>query len=389
MKKLRVFLDLAAALFFLAVTSSCSSSDDDIPTVVVPKTWSSVAPGRFHTMAVRSDGTLWTWGLRSNARLGINPIRYDSIPTRVGVASDWIAVCSGENHTVALKSNGTLWGIGANNWAQLGSGSDELYRVTPTQIGTDRDWQYFATGNDNGVTVKNNGQIYTWGSYNYPEWNQGFFIDDHPVMVANLIGIVKLAAGGVHNLAIKTDGSLWAWGRNAWGELGDGMPTESMRATPLRLGTENNWTSVAAGRYHSFALKTNGTLWAWGNNAFGQLGIGPGNSYVPMQIGTDNNWKSVAAGITYGVALKTDGSLWSWGSNYFGQLGDGTQTDKNNPVQVGDAHNWASLFGGYTNTFAKKADGTLWAWGNNDNGQLGIGSTANTSVPVLVNCPQL
>ncbi len=108
-----------------------------------------------------------------------------------------------------------------------------------------------------------------------------------------------------------------------------------------------------------------------------------------MQIGTDNNWKAVAAGITYGVALKTDGSLWSWGSNYFGQLGDGTQTDRNSPAQVGNARNWVSVFGEYTNTFAKKADGTLWAWGNNDNGQLGIGSTTNSLVPILVNCPQL
>lgn len=389
MKNLHSYLNFAAALLLLAVTSSCSSSDDDIPTVVAPKTWSSVAPGHFHTMAVRSDGTLWTWGLRSNSRIGLTPIRQDSIPTRVGVDSDWVAVCSGENHTIAIKSNGTLWGIGANNWAQLGSGTDGLYRVTPRQIGTDRDWQYLATGNDNGVTIKSNGQIYTWGSYNYPEWNQGFFIDDHPVTAGNLTGILKFAAGGVHNLAVKADGSLWGWGRNAWGELGNGTPTESMQATPMRIGTGNDWTSVAAGRYHSFGLQSNGTLWAWGNNAFGQLGIGPGNSYTPTQIGTDNNWKTAAAGITYGIALKTDGSMWSWGSNYFGQLGDGTQTDRNSPVQVGDAYNWVALFGGYTNTFAKKADGTLWAWGNNDNGQLGIGSTNNTLVPVLVNCPQL
>ena len=135
----------------------------------------------------------------------------------------------------------------------------------------------------------------------------------------------QIAAGSYHTLAIKSDGTLWAWGYNYSGQLGDG--TTSNKTTPVQIGTGTNWSQIAAGGYHTLAIKSDGTLWAWGYNSYGQLGDGAsgGGNYktTPVQIGTGTNWSQIAAGGYHTLAIKSDGTLWAWG-NYYGQLGDAT-----------------------------------------------------------------
>src|SRR3989337_2999238 len=133
----------------------------------------------------------------------------------------------------------------------------------------------------------------------------------------------QIAAGSYHTLAIKSDGTLWAWGYNYSGQLGDG--TTSNKTTPVQIGTGTNWSQIAAGGYHTLAIKSDGTLWAWGGNSFGQLGDGTSSDYktTPVQIGTGTNWSQIAAGGYHTLAIKSDGTLWAWG-NYYGQLGDAT-----------------------------------------------------------------
>src|SRR3989337_2185821 len=135
----------------------------------------------------------------------------------------------------------------------------------------------------------------------------------------------QIAAGSYHTLAIKSDGTLWAWGYNYAGQLGDG--TTSNKTTPVQIGTGTNWSQIAAGGYHTLAIKSDGTLWAWGYNSYGQLGDGAsgGGNYktTPVQIGTGTNWSQIAAGGYHTLAIQSDGTLWAWG-NYYGQLGDAT-----------------------------------------------------------------
>jgi alpha-tubulin suppressor-like RCC1 family protein len=151
---------------------------------------------------------------------------------------------------------------------------------------------------------------------------------------------------------------------------------------PIQIGTANDWQSIYAGCGHSFAIKTNGTLWAWGWNSIGQLGTGT-NSHVPIQVGTSTNWQSASAGGTHSVALKTDGTLWAWGSNQYGQLGNGTTNNSYVPIQIGTATDWQNVSAGlYWHTTALKTDGTLWAWGDNEYGQLGDSTYIDSNIPI-------
>ncbi|NBV21606.1 MAG: hypothetical protein EBS05_06750 [Proteobacteria bacterium] len=181
----------------------------------------------------------------------------------------------------------------------------------------------------------------------------------------------------------STGATLWAWGYNAFGQLGNGTTADQL--SPVQIGTDVHWQAAAAGSNHTVAVKSDGTLWAWGGNANGQLGDGTTTAHSsPVQIGTDTNWQAVAAGASYTVAVKSDGTLWAWGVNTFGQLGDGTTTERHSPVQIGSATTWQKVTAGYAHTLGIRTDGTLWAWGNNPDGQLGDGTTTDRHSPVRV-----
>ncbi|RYY72071.1 MAG: T9SS type A sorting domain-containing protein [Chitinophagaceae bacterium] len=192
-----------------------------------------------------------------------------------------------------------------------------------------------------------------------------------------------LSAGGGQTLAIKPDGTLWGWGENASSQLGDG--TSASNPIPAQIGTATNWLKVSTNTHHTLAIKTDGTLWAWGGNQYGQVGDGTNiDKNTPVQIGTDTNWKAVEAGILHSIALKTDGTIWSWGGNMFHQLGDGTSINRNFPAQIGTESDWASINSNSSHTMAIKNNGTLWSWGGNSDGQLGDGTLVFRSNPVQV-----
>jgi alpha-tubulin suppressor-like RCC1 family protein len=180
-----------------------------------------------------------------------------------------------------------------------------------------------------------------------------------------VVGGATIAAGASCTLAIKSDGSLWAWGTNYYGQFGIGSNTATVDYTPVQVSSDKNWAAISGTSNSTFALKSDGSLWAWGQNSSGQLGLGDtANRNVPIQVGTDKNWAAISGTGYHTLALKSDGSLWAWGSNNSGGLGDGTRADRNAPVQVGSDKNWAAVAASGA-TVALKTDGTLWAWGAN------------------------
>ena len=217
-----------------------------------------------------------------------------------------------------------------------------------------------AAGSFDTFELKSDGTLWAWGYDGQGQLGNGT-IGNFPVQIGtdNNWMTVSPSIGGFHTVALKLDGTLWAWGWNTYGQLGDG--TNFDKYSPIQIGGDRNWVSVAAGESYTVALKSNGTLWAWGN-------------YVvsPVQVNTDNNWVSVAAGGSGTVALKSNGTLWAGGNN-------GASL-----VQIGTDNKWVSVAAGNNHMVALKSDGTLWAWGQNGSGQLGTGDTANRDSPAQI-----
>ena len=226
--------------------------------------------------------------------------------------------------------------------------------------------------------------LYSWG-YNFRgQLGLGDTVDrSSPVQV----GITEwLTASGGYNWAgaIKTNNTLWTWGNNSAGQLGNGT-TGSVFSTPIQVGVYTNWSQIAAGANDGLAIKTDGTLWAWGQNAFGAAGQGTtGVVNTPAQVGALTTWLKIASGAYHVLAINTAGQLYAWGGNNYGGLGQGNTTNYSSPVQVGALTTWAKIAGGPYASYAIKTDGAFWSWGYNHKGQLGVGNTTNYSSPVQI-----
>ncbi|MDR0499403.1 MAG: hypothetical protein LBH03_06715, partial [Holophagales bacterium] len=196
----------------------------------------------------------------------------------------------------------------------------------------------------------------------------------------------KAAAGHSFSMFIKPDGGLWVFGSNQHIILSDDS-RKKRQHNPIRIGMSKKWAAVWAGYYHCVALKTDGSLWAWGKNDQGQNGDGTRTRKIrkaPVRVGTAKDWGSASAGGSHTVALKTDGSLWAWGNGSFGQLGDGTEADRYKPIRVGGDTDWVAVSAGEDHTVALKSDGSLWAWGANICGALGDGTPTRRHTPIRV-----
>ncbi|MCL2608264.1 MAG: putative Ig domain-containing protein, partial [Methanomassiliicoccaceae archaeon] len=334
-----------------------------------------VSAGSMHTMAIRSDGTLWGWGDNEAGQIGLGPdIKITSIPARVGDADDWICVSAGSYFTIALNSKGELWSCGSNLYGQLGQ-KDRESRNILTRIGNANDWSSVSAGGGNVTAINTNGELWMWGDNFHGQL--GFDISvAGSVSTPTRVGTDNdwaFSAANDHTMAIKKNGTLWAWGLNDTGQLGLGDNAD--RNTPVQVGTDT-WKTVAIRQQHTIAVNTNGELWSWGDNKHGQLGLGTvgGGVNSPTRVGDTDDWSLAAMGREHTAAIKTNGELWAWGDNRSGQLGFVTAENKTGvPARVGDADNWTQISIGAYHTAAANAEGELLLWGLNYFGQLGSG----------------
>jgi len=301
----------------------------------------AVSSGVNFSLALKSDGTVWAWGTNSGGQLGDGTTTRRTTPVKVNSLTDVVAITSSNGHSMALKADGTVWTWGGSGSGELGQGNNTSSNV-PKQIPNFGGVASITSGNYHSVVVKTDGTVWTWGSNIFGQLGDGKvggqYNTNVPKQVAGLTGVVQVNAGIGHNLAVKSDGTIWAWGDNSQGQLGDG--TKTRRTVPTKIPNHQNFIAAGGGGYSSFGLKSDGTLWAWGNNASAQLGIGTAGEDVltrlgltgtvapvtqisaPRQILTDVQKINIVS--QHAFALKSDNTVWAWGKNEFGQLGDGT-----------------------------------------------------------------
>lgn len=304
--------------------------------------WSMISADGSSTMAIKTDGTLWGWGFNQYGSVGVGTLSHVYSPTQVSGGGTWKEVDTTYNFTTAIKTDGTLWAWGTSSGGRSGSGSTSTYwRSTPGQIGTSSNWNSVGTGGGATYGIKTDGTLWGWGFY------VGAALISTPIQIGIASDWKSISIGIIHAGAIKNDGTLWMWGDGYYGQTGFGNQADT--SSPIQLGS-GIWKQVSVGKNHTLAIKTDGTLWAWGYNNYGQIGNGLSGHFLsyssPIQIGSLTNWKMIGAGSDHATAIKTDGTLWAWGYNYNGQLGLGDIVNRSSPTQVGSLTGWKKVTSG-------------------------------------------
>ncbi len=346
----------------------------------------TAAGGQYHSLVVKSDGTVWAWGYNGYGQLGDGTYTQAFTVVQVSGLTGVTAVSAGANHSLALRSDGTVWAWGYNGYGALGNGNNTSSN-TPVQVSGLTSVSAIAAGDNHSVAMKSDGTVWTWG------YNGNGQLGDGGVNARNtpyqVTGISAIAIGGgdSHTLVVLAGGAMKSWGNNNNGQLGDGTQTEAHN--PVSVSSVSTMSLTVGGALFSRALKSDGTVWGWGYNGFAQLGdntVATPRLTAVQTVGL-TSVSAVAAGIYHGLALKGDGTVWGWGYNPYGAVGDGATTQRNAPVQVTGLTAISSIAAGQYHSVAVASDGSVWTWGYNAQGQLGDGTTANQPAPVRVADP--
>jgi alpha-tubulin suppressor-like RCC1 family protein len=339
--------------------------------------WTAVSTGSYNTGAIQNptNSNLWMWGLNDLGQLGQSNTTNRSSPVQVnGILWGWSQLTVGQGVTLALLSNGSLWTWGGNTYGQLGVGSIGTNILSPVQIGALSTWTRISAGNYFAFALKNDGTLWSWGNNSNGQLGintSTLSAISNPVQSGTVSTWTQVSCGYNFTMAIQSNGTLWAWGRNNASQLGLGDITD--RSSPAQIGALSTWSRISSGNTFTAAIQSNGTLWTWGNNLNGQLGVNTNIVRIssPVQVGALSTWTQVACGYSI-LALQTPGTLWSWGYNVWGQLGQSDTTNRSSPVQVGALSTWTKISAGNLYSTAIQSNGTLWSWGNNSFGQLGL-----------------
>jgi hypothetical protein len=307
--------------------------------LLTPVGFDTLTAGENHTCGLEhGTGAIWCWGYNASGQLGAGDVAARDAPTKVPMPARALVLAAGYNHTCAISADRSLWCWGDNTEGQLGRGDAQgaPNALSPVRIGVNSDW-------------------------------------------------LGVSGGQGHTCAIEAPGSMWCWGRNTESETGTDPSTVQLRA-PSRTGAFIDWRSVEVGQDSSCGIRSDGSLWCWGSNQFGQLGSDPSDTPVtePTRVGASTDWAQISIDTFSACALKMDRSLWCWGRNAEGQLGLGDTQDRYEPTQVGSLTAWTSMSVGRFHTCAGQAGGGVSCMGENSSGQLGLGDTVRRNVPTAL-----
>ncbi|MBS4098800.1 MAG: hypothetical protein KGZ83_18415 [Sulfuricella sp.] len=348
-----------------------------VPPVFAATVRPALAAGYSHMLALRSDGTVWSWGDNTSNQLGDATVKLRTVPGQVAGLAGAVAVSAGDIHNLVLLANGEVWAWGNNTYGQLGDGTQTTHDA-PAKVQGLSDVIAIAAGGFSNLALKRDGTVWAWGFNIYGQLGLGTTSDVAvPTQITGLADVVGIAACRSYSgcgAALKRDGSVWTWGNNGSGQLGDG--TRTNRSQPARIAIANV-TRLSVGSEFLFAELSDGSVWAWGRNDLGELGDGTtANRLVPAPVAALQGYRQLAGGLYHALGVAPDGSVRAWGQNVAGEVGDGSKTQRNTPVAVvGAPANPAAMLGGQWFSAALGADGALWTWGENSSGQLGRGMT--------------
>ena len=328
---------------------------------------------------------MYAWGSNSSGALALNDAVNRSQPTIALGGTAWSTVFGGGG---GIKTDGTLWRWGYNFLGNVGNNTSGNAISSPVQeISSSANWSK-ADCNQFGITaaIKTDGTLWSWGNgSNGALGTNDIVCYSSPVQEASTsTNWSEVSCGNTYAAAIKSDGTLWSWGANGFGNLGTNNTT-SYSSPVQETSSSSTWSKISSGFNHTVAIKTDGTLWSWGRNNLGQLGTNNVTCYSsPVQeTSSSTDWAEVSCASEFTVAIKTDGTLWAWGYNLYGTLGTNNTTCYSSPVQeVSSSTNWSIVDCSSGHTSAIKTDGTLWGWGFNSSGQLGTNNTTCYSSPV-------
>ena len=376
-----------------------------------PSTGPAVAAGGVFTLSLRADGSLWSWGSNSHGTLGDSSLLAQRVRPNViatpprAAGTSWSFVDASDTNSAALRSDGSLWVWGQNTYGQIGNGVSGSAQYVPRRVPTPplatpgTTWTQVELGQMTTLALRSDYSLWGWGRSDRGMLGNGTLgpdiVNPAQVITPSTAAVntywTSMAAGQVFAVALRSDGTLWAWGYTGDGSLGGGVSTVPIESAPVQVaapvGTAPGaqWTQVAAGYAHALALRSDGSLWAWGSNNTGQLGIGTtaARSFVPVRVDTPagaalgTTWLKVWAGNEHSLALRSDSTLWVWGRNTEGQLGDNTTITRLAPVQEFTHGRWISASAGQFHSLAMRA-GRVHASGgmdfNTNAGQLGDGT---------------
>jgi len=358
----------------LIVTDALSSTASLTATVqvIIPERVESslISAGLNHTLAIVSGSALRAWGYNFYGQLGNGGWTDQNLPVKPLTDREFTGISALEYCSIAIGDDGNIWAWGYVPLPQYYTWDK---KNTPVIIDSSGDWRSISAGGFNYLMAV---------KYNNSLWKCD--VNGIMVKVNEDLDWQSVSNGLDHICAVKTDGTLYTWGDNFYGQLGlEGVVPNAN--VPQKVTLPNACLGASSGGRHTLAVLSDGTLWAWGDNNFGQLGNETyASSSVPIQVGKDEDWIAASAGLNHSLALKSDGTLWAWGDNSYGQLGDGTFMPSNKPVPVQSDIPWVAVSSRYNHAIAMKNDGTYWAWGLNRTGQVGDGSEKDAGLPVML-----